>query len=165
MASQQGPSLDSLPDPVVLRILSFLRSDQLVRCARVSRRFYFLSWDPALWRQVSLEGAACGELDADLALKTIIRLLSRNASRLEVVESLALGGCRRLTDRGLAIVARRCPNLRRLELQHCANVTNGGLMDLVTRCQALNHLDVSGKQTWINCSLIGTDYTISETEN
>ena len=140
-----GPGLDSLPDPVLLRILSNLRSDQLVRCARVSRRFYFLAWDPALWHHVSLEGAGA-TVDADLALKTIVRLLSRNASRLgDTVESLRLGGCPRLTDRGLAIVARRCPNLRRLEVQGCSGVTNGGLMDLVTKCQALNHLDVSGE--------------------
>ncbi len=140
--SERG--LASMPDPVVLRILSFLRSDELVRCARVCRRFYFLAWDPCLWRGINLEGAGAN-LDVDLALKTIIRLLCRNASKLEV-ESLQLGGCPRLTDRGLAIVARRCPNLRRLEVQHCVNLTNGGLMDLVSRCQVINHLDVSGKK-------------------
>ena len=63
-----------------------------------------------------------------------------------MVEALSLGGCARLTDRGLAIVARRCPQLRRLEVQYCGNITNGGIMDLVTKCTYLDHLDVSGER-------------------
>ena len=85
--------------------------------------------------------------DADLALKTIFRLLNRNNSAIKPygLEKLVLNGCERLTDRGLAIVARTCPNLSRLEIQHCVNITSGGLMDLVTKCQMLDHLDVTGK--------------------
>ena len=137
---------DYVPDGVVVRVLSFLDSGQIVLCSRVSRRFYFLAWEPELWREIQITG----HIDADLALRIILRLLSRNnaASRPSscVVEALSLGGCARLTDRGLAIVARRCPRLRRLEVQYCGNLTNGGVMDLVTKCAYLEHLDVSGEQ-------------------
>ena len=63
-------SFAKLPDSVVLRILSYLSTNDLVRCSRLSRRFYFLSWEPELWRSVVLTGE---EIDADLALKTIFR--------------------------------------------------------------------------------------------
>ena len=83
-------------------------------------------------------------VDADLALKTIIRLLSRNSNKHNNLDSVDLSGCQRLTDRGLAILARRCPNLTRLEVQGCPNITNGGLMDLLTKCPIIDHLDVTG---------------------
>ena len=142
---------DFVPDGVVVRVLSFLDSRQIILCSRVSRRFYFLAWEPELWREISLASGGA-RVDADLALRTILRLLSRNSACAEaskpscVVEALSLGGCARLTDRGLAIVARRCPRLRRLEAQYCGNLTNGGVMDLVTKCAYLEHLDVSGEQ-------------------
>ena len=93
----------------------------------------------------------CGyQIDTDLALKTILRLLSRNAglpNKQHSLNSLILNGCQTLTDRGLAIVARRCPQLTKLEIQYCTNITNGGLMDLVTKCPLLDHLDVTGKKS------------------
>eukprot|EP00095_Tigriopus_kingsejongensis_P010599 maker-scaffold818_size92908-snap-gene-0.24 protein:Tk10599 transcript:maker-scaffold818_size92908-snap-gene-0.24-mRNA-1 annotation:"f-box lrr-repeat protein 7" len=139
---------DLLDDDLVVKILSYVNSNELVKCSRISRRFYFLAWEPRLWSSIWLVGES---LDADLALKTIIRLLSRNTSSQQLpVDTLVLGGCQHLTDRGLAIVARRCPELRHLEVQNCANLTNGGLMDLVTKCTLLEHLDVSG------CHMIST---------
>lgn len=139
-----------LPDAVLMKILSFLNTNQLVKCSRISRRFYFISWEPELWKSIVLNGE---KLDADLALKTIFRLLSRNSAATHKhhgLEKLVLNGCCRLTDRGLAIVARTCPNLGRLEIQHCVNITSGGLMDLVTKCQMLDHLDVTGKKEPMN---------------
>ena len=65
-------SFAKLPDSAVLRILSYLSTNDLVRCSRLSRRFYFLSWEPELWRSVVLTGE---EIDADLALKTIFRCI------------------------------------------------------------------------------------------
>ena len=141
---------DRLPDNCVIKILSYLSSNQLVKCSRISRRFYFLAWEPELWSDIVLEGGY--QIDTDLALKTIIRLLSRNAglpNKQHSLNSLVLNGCQRLTDRGLAIVARRCPHLTKLEIQYCTNITNGGLMDLVTKCPLLDHLDVTGKNKYL----------------
>ena len=141
---------DRLPDNCVIKVLSYLSSNQLVKCSRISRRFYFLAWEPELWSDIVLEGGY--QIDTDLALKTIIRLLSRNAglpNKQHSLNSLVLSGCQSLTDRGLAIVARRCPHLTKLEIQYCTNITNGGLMDLVTKCPLLDHLDVTGKNTHI----------------
>ncbi len=131
---------DRLPDSVILKILSFLDTNDLVRCSRISRRFYFLAWEPDLWSEITLTGE---NTDADLALKTVMRLLARNSVK-HSPQSLTLSGCSRLTDRGLAIIARTCPQLIRLEVQNCVNITNGGLMDLVSKCQLIDHLDVSG---------------------
>ena len=147
-ASVSSAGFRNLPDSVVLKVLSFLSTNDLVKCTRVNRRFYFLSWEPDLWQSVVLDGDQ--KTDTDLALKTIFRLLSRNPAGKHGLSKLVLNGCARLTDRGLAIVARTCPNLSRLEIQHCVNITSGGLMDLVTKCQMLDHLDVTGKKLFLD---------------
>lgn len=56
-----------------------------------------------------------------------------------------LNSCSRLTDRGLSLIGRRCPELRHLEIKGCVNVTNIGIFELVTQCVNLDHLDVTGK--------------------
>ena len=94
--------------------------------------------------------------------------VSRNGVSLSsTVRAISLSGCSRLTDRGLALVARRCHLLQvcfpqtskislrdlfdtvliqELEIQACPLVTNGGLLDLTSRCHHLNHLDVQVKR-------------------
>ena len=134
--------LDQLTDEVMVKIMSYLTSNMIVSVARVCRRFYFLAWEPVLWQRVLFTGET---LDADRALKMVFQLLTRNGVTVSAtVENIILSGCSRLTDRGLAIVARRCPALKHLNIQHCSNVTNGGLLDLTSRCSTLNHLDVTG---------------------
>lgn len=58
---------------------------------------------------------------------------------------MILNSCSRLTDRGLSLIGRRCPELRHLEIKGCVNVTNIGIFELVTQCVNLDHLDVTGK--------------------
>ena len=109
---------------------------------RVCRRFYFLAWEPELWERIVFSEDS---IDVDRALKTTFQLVQRNGVSLAAsVRRISLSGCARLTDRGLALIARRCPRLEELEVQWCAGVTNGGLLDLTQRCPGLTHLDVTG---------------------
>jgi len=140
-ARQRPSHLDSLTDELLVKILAYLTSKELMGVARVCRRFYFLAWEPELWERISFLGEE--NLDIDRALKTTFQLVSRNGVSLSsTVRAISLSGCSRLTDRGLALVARRCHLLQELEIQACPLVTNGGLLDLTSRCHHLNHLDV-----------------------
>lgn len=51
-------------------------------------------------------------------------------------------GCR-ITDKGLQLLARRCPELTHLQTQY-SNISNNTLFDVVTRCTNLQHLDITG---------------------
>ena len=138
----QPSHLDSLTDELLIRILSYLTTKQLLGVARVCRRFYFLAWEPELWQRISFNEES---LDVDRALKTTFQLVARNGVSLaNTVKKISLTGSTKLTDRGLALIARRCQLLQELELQVCPSVTNGGVLDLTSRCHHLNHLDVSG---------------------
>ena len=142
-AIRQRPShFDSLTDELLIRVLSYLTTKQLMGVARVCRRFYFLAWEPELWERICFTEDS---VDVDRALKTTFQLVARNGVSLSAtVKKISLSGCSRLTDRGLALIARRCQLLEELEIQYCINVTNGGLLDLTSRCQHLHHLDVTG---------------------
>ncbi len=139
---------DLLSDDLVVSILSHLPADSLCATAQVCRRFYFLSWDPKLWRSLKLGPSAT--LDADNALEKLLTLVARHSGSADLrsatpVEKLELNGCSRLTDHGLARAASRCPALRRVELRGCARITGRGVFAGVAAvCPQLEYLDASG---------------------
>ncbi|KAL7874144.1 hypothetical protein SRHO_G00051140 [Serrasalmus rhombeus] len=134
--------IDFLPDPVLLQVFAHLSTPQLCRCARVCRRWYNLAWDPRLWRIIRLTGES---LYADRALKILTHRLCQDTPNVCLtLETVVTSGCRRLSDRGLHVVAQSCPELRHLEVSGCYNVSNEAVFDVVSRCPNLEHLDVSG---------------------
>jgi hypothetical protein len=48
-----------LGEGLVVRILSYLSSTDLVQLSRTCKRLYFLSWEPQLWTTISLHGYDC----------------------------------------------------------------------------------------------------------
>ena len=135
---------DRLPDGLVVKIISYLTSVDIINISRTCKRLYFLSWEPDLWTTLTLTSA---HIETDRAIKSILEILSRN-SGLNSVRSVCFNGSTQLTDRGLAILARRAGLLRQLEVQYCPGVTNGGLLDLVSRCHQLVHLDITGRRSF-----------------
>ena len=91
-ARQRPSHLDSLLDELLVRILTYLSSKELMGVARVCRRFYFLAWEPELWERISFQGEE--QMDIDRALKTTFQLVSRNGVSLAcTVRSICLSGC------------------------------------------------------------------------
>ncbi|XP_059390691.1 F-box/LRR-repeat protein 7 [Carassius carassius] len=134
--------IDILPDSVLLHVLSYLSTPQLCRCARACRRWYNLAWDPRLWSTIRLTGEL---LSADRALKVLTHRLCQDTPNVCLtLETVVANGCRRLSDRGLRVVAQCCPELRRLEVAGCYNVSNEAVFDVVSQCPNLEHLDISG---------------------
>ncbi len=81
---------DLLPDDVIIRILGSLPGEEVCRCARVSRRWYSLAWDPALWTGIRLNDP---DLDVDRALKQLTKRLSYDTPTVCVmVERINLNG-------------------------------------------------------------------------
>ncbi|XP_076827499.1 F-box/LRR-repeat protein 7 isoform X1 [Brachyhypopomus gauderio] len=144
--------VDFLPDPILLQVFAHLSTPQLCRCARVCRRWYNLAWDPRLWRTIRLTGEL---LHADRALRVLTHRLCQDTPNVCLtLEVVVASGCRRLSDRGLRVVAQSCPELRHLEVAGCYNVSNEAVFDVVSSCPNLEHLDVSGcpKVTCISLS-------------
>uniref|UniRef100_T1JF58 F-box domain-containing protein n=1 Tax=Strigamia maritima TaxID=126957 RepID=T1JF58_STRMM len=155
--TSKGSFFDKLSDDVILKIFSGLSPHQLCACAQVCRRWYFLVWEPQLWTTIKLNGP---HIYVDRALRMLTRLLCRDSpSRCLMVEKVILNGCLRLTDRGLNVLARRCPELRSLQLKGCSNITNIGVLELVTNCCNLEYLDLTG------CSEVDCIYVQNNTRS
>ena len=139
--------LGMLGEELVVRVLSYLDSRSLVVCGLVCRQLHLLAWQSSLWSSLTLQG---DRLDADAAVQSVLTRLSDLSGRPTEVTRLNLAGCTRLSDAGLAVIARTCPALTWLDMRACKLVTNTGLAQLVGRCSLLHHLDISG------CSLVSS---------
>lgn len=143
---------DLLSDDVIVKIFSSLPTDSLCRCSRVCHRWYRLVWDPTLWMAIVINRDT---INIDKALRVLTKRLSyETPSVCVIVEKINLNGCEKLTDRGLHIIAKRCPELRHLELHGCANVTNTALFEVVSYCVNLEYLNVTGQL--FHCSSLNT---------
>lgn len=88
-------------------------------------------------------------INGDQALRGILRRLShqtRNVACPEIQRIMLSDGCR-LTDKGMELIARRCPVLTHLQIQMSFDVSQNALVHLVSKCTNLQHLDVSGELT------------------
>lgn len=141
-------SFDSLTDGVTTHIFSYLLSNQLCKCAMVNKRWYQLVWNPRLWASIQINSY---RVDADAAMRSLTRALSIDDSRVcLIVQSIELSNCRRLTDRGIFTIAKRCPELKELVLDACPEVTNIAIFEVVSRCTNLELLSVAGCQ-YVTC--------------
>lgn len=141
--SHHHAPIDLLPDHTLLQIFSHLPTNQLCRCARVCRRWYNLAWDPRLWSTVRLTGEL---LHADRAIRVLTHRLCQDTPNVCLtLETVVVNGCKRLTDRGLHVVAQCCPELRHLEVAGCYNISNEAVFEVVSCCPNLEHLNLSGK--------------------
>ena len=139
----------SLNDGLLTRILVNIRgSRDLARLGATCSRLRTLVWQPDLWSHISLGDSPL--VASDTALRAILARLVWSSSVQAVgascVASVSLSRVTRTSDRSLALIARNCPLLTRLELARCRGVTNGGILDLVNRCSRLTHLDLTGKK-------------------
>ena len=64
---------EGLSDDLLLRILSYLGTKYLCRCAAVSRRFRNVAWRPQLWRALSLADPSL----TDARLVALLSLICR----------------------------------------------------------------------------------------
>lgn len=133
---------DALTNDLVIKILQWLDTYDLLTLATVSRRFEKLIWNPLLWKTITLKGE---EISGDKALNCILRrLVEQSSDKNSTVERVMLSDGCKLTDKGLQMIIRKCPNITHLQTQFCTTLTNQSLYDFVTKCTNLQHLDVTG---------------------
>lgn len=86
-------------------------------------------------------------MDGDKALKTIFKRLCRQTRSVNCVgvEHILLSeGCK-VTDKGLHLLSRKCPELTHLQIQFSSTVTNSAITNVLTQCSNLQHLDITGE--------------------
>ena len=107
----------SLNGGLLTRILANIRgSRDLARLGATCSRLRTLVWQPGLWASISLSDSPL--VASDTALRAILARLvwsGPQAVGASCVRSVSLSGVTRTSDRSLALIARNCPLLARLE--------------------------------------------------
>lgn len=147
---------DLLPNELVIKIFQWLDTFSLVSLSTVCRRFERLIWMPVLWKVITLKGDT---ISGDKALNCILnRLLDDTSDKCPNVERIMLSDGCRITDKGLQLIIRKCPNITHLQAQFCSTTfSNQSLIEFVSKCTNLQHLDITGCSQISCINVNGTD--------
>ncbi|XP_056587605.1 S-phase kinase-associated protein 2 [Triplophysa dalaica] len=125
--SSAGLCWDSLPDELLLGILSRLSLQDLLRTSRVCKRWHRLAFDESLWQSVDLVGKA--QLDGELGL-----VLSAGVLRLR---------CPHTCIGQPAFKSTKQLRVQHMDLSSCT-VETSVLEQIVSRCTHLNNISLEG---------------------
>lgn len=141
---RKNNSFDKLPDVLVVKIFTYLKSMDLSVCSRVCKRFDKLVWNPILWRNIYIEGE---NISGDKAVRGVLRQLcgQGRTGACPYVQKLFVVDGAKITDRGLLLLARRCPELVHLQV-HASTISNGAVYEVISRCPNIQHVDVTGNK-------------------
>jgi F-box and leucine-rich repeat protein 7 len=139
-------AFDKLPDEMVIKIFEWFNSYELCQLSIVCRRFEYIVWNTQkIWKHITLKGE---HINGDKSLTFIFRrLCGQNKHGLfPFVERIFLSDGCRISDKGIHLLSRRCPEISHLQMQNSTSVSNKTLCDFVTKTRnTLQHLDISGK--------------------
>jgi len=109
--TKEPPSIEALPDKVLLRVFSFLKHQEMMKYSVVSKKWRMIAQDSRLWAMVSLRPEISGLQiqNIDMLLKLIQNRFAANLCYLELP-------CDLITREVLQELANRCPNLTHLLL-------------------------------------------------
>ncbi|KAM9517169.1 S-phase kinase-associated protein 2 isoform 2-T2 [Salvelinus alpinus] len=122
-----GLSWDSLPDELLLGILSCLPLQDLLRMSRVCKRWHRLAFDESLWHSVDLVGKA--QLDQALGQMLTVGVLGLRCPHTCIGEP-----CFTHTQH---------LHVHHMDLSSCT-VTTPVLDDIISRCRLLENLSLEG---------------------
>ena len=125
----------SLPDSVIIQILSYLDYPLLVRSTRVCSRWHRLGYDPSLWKTIAIPSYHASKIQAD----TIARIIPRKTN---LISSVDLSDCSGVQDDSLVHISLNCPNLRRIFLDGCHFITDAGVLCLARNCNVLEAVSI-----------------------
>ncbi|XP_057216768.1 S-phase kinase-associated protein 2 [Triplophysa rosa] len=125
--SSAGLCWDSLPDELLLGILSRLSLQELLRTSRVCKRWHRLAFDESLWQSVDLVGKA--QLDGELG-----QVLSAGVLRLR---------CPHTCIGQPAFRSTKQLRVQHMDLSSCT-VETSVLEQIVSRCRHLHNISLEG---------------------
>lgn len=131
-------TFSSLPDSVIVQILSYLDYSVIIRSTRVCTRWHRLCYDPSLWKNVYIRDKHASKIKGD----TITRLIPH---RSNLISSVTLTNCTGVGDDTLIHLSSNCPNLRKIFLTGCNLITDSGILALAHNCNVLKTVSIPSK--------------------
>ena len=97
---KEQPSIESLPDKVLLRVFSFLKHSEMMKYSVVSKKWRMMAQDSRLWAMVSLRPEISGLMipNIDMLLKLIQVKILLHSSLCERLYCITNYVCSDLAD-------------------------------------------------------------------
>lgn len=131
-------TVGSLPDSVIVHILSYCSYPWLINSSEVCKRWHRLSNDPSLWRKFHVFKEHAENVTNDVMEKII-------PCRNNFILSIDLTDCQGITDESLQRIAVHCPTLKSLNLRGCDLITDRGVLIMALSCSTLEKLVIPVK--------------------
>lgn len=167
--------LNSLPDEVLLKILSYLTPQDLhLAAAVVSKKWFYLSRDPSLMKKIILKGDIHGKTehlvdiltnaimleelkircrdDAIILVETIAQFSGQHLKRLQV------NYCPALTESCTSLLAKNCKNLKTVNIEGSGTISDIATGNL-TQLKFLQHIDL------FNCKYVLPKHIVDIAKN
>lgn len=125
--------MNSLPQVVLLSIMSYLDVKDLGRASCVCKRWYNSTLDPSLWRILKLPKRQ--KVDDEVLVR--VTNYGSTATVLDVSE------CANISEEGLIKALQQCRYLVELSVVRCSAVTDKCLTEIGQSCQNIKFLDIS----------------------
>lgn len=127
-------TLQDLPDDVLLSIFAYFSCRQLCQVIGcVCRRWYTLSRNPTLWKDIDLSNYNCS-----------LTYLEMICHYFQTAHSLKLPYYDSFKDESFTSIIRFCPRLYKIDCSFCAGITCQAIVNLVEYCPNLVDINVEG---------------------
>ena len=133
--SQTESPFSYLPDELIVKIFSYLNTEQLSRHALpVCRKWRQIAKEPTLWRTIDFH---CRPQLESLTLLWVLR-------KTPGLRKLVLRGRTNITHAEVAILSEMCPLLNNIDFGFCDDLNCDMIHTLVENCKELRKLNIEG---------------------
>ena len=132
-----------LPDELILEVLSYTETADVLKCGQVSKRIRTISDDNSLFQTVDL---------SDKYVKTdlLATVLNKGCKSLNLSDSSIWGSVSLIQNSSLTIwgsmILIQKPRLRKLDITNCRASTYDAIEELLASCHSLQILSLKGLQ-------------------
>ena len=128
-------TVESLPDNIIVQILSYFPYPKLVKTGQVCKRWHRLCYDGSLWKEFNILEEHSEKLTNDVIERIV-------PCRNNFIDSIDLKNCRRIGDAAIQRIAVGCPRLKTLVLRGCDLITDKSVQLLARNTTTLERLEI-----------------------
>uniref|UniRef100_A0A8C4UF54 F-box/LRR-repeat protein 17 n=1 Tax=Falco tinnunculus TaxID=100819 RepID=A0A8C4UF54_FALTI len=131
-----APDINQLPPSILLKIFSSLSLNE--RCLSASLVCKY-------WRDLCLDFQFWKQLDLSSRQQVTDELLEKIASRSQNITEINISDCRNVSDRGVCILAIKCPGLLRYTAYRCKQLSDTSIIAVASQCPLLQKVHVGNQ--------------------
>lgn len=131
-----APDINQLPPSILLKIFSNLSLNE--RCLSASLVCKY-------WRDLCLDFQFWKRLDLSSRQQVTDELLEKIVSRSQNITEINISDCRNVSDKGVCILACKCPGLLRYTAYRCKQLSDTSIIAVASQCPLIQKVHVGNQ--------------------